>query len=563
MRRTSLDQGRGEPWNDTYDAGQEPRSTACMLAGGCLLYSVMRGRVRRRTGAIVLLIELGAPCIVGGAERSRVLREIQQLVEQGRLPEAEQHLAKARKEFPQDAAFCDLLGVVKAEEGDYGGAESNFLKAIELDPVLAGAYLNLGHLYQQNAAAHHDAPQKALAIYGKLLRIEPGNVEARYQSALLLERSSAFKASLDHLARLPAADQERAQALSVRCADLAGLGERQKASAAADELLHSPDLTDADIVSILPVLAASHQDELEQHLLEGAVKRRLAGFDLVDALGRLYERQDRLKEARTALENAAQLRPQSIDTLMELARIADKQNDRQGALGYLAHARDLEPRNAAVHFFFGMVSVEENLLEEAYKSLKQAVTLAPDNADYNYALGIVAQRRADPSEAVPFFKKYCVLRPDDARGRLQLGITYFYSHQEDLAEKELRAAIEHRETAAAAHFFLGRIANQEGKFSQALHELQQATTVEPNYADPYAEQGIIYMKQKAYAPAAQALLRALAIDPDHYAANLNLMMLYQRTGDTRAGEQARRFEEVKKKRAERARLSLRSIEIVR
>ena len=222
-----------------------------------------------------------------------------------------------------------------------------------------------------------------------------------------------------------------------------------------------------------------------------------------------------------------------------------------------------DSRNAAVHFFFGMVSVEENLLEEAYKSLKQAVTLAPNNADYNYALGIVAQRRADPSEAVPFFKKYCVLRPDDARGRLQLGITYFYSHQEDLAEKELRAAIEHRETAAAAHFFLGRIANQEGKFSQALHELQQATTVEPNYADPYAEQGIIYMKQKAYAPAAQALLRALAIDPDHYAANLNLMMLYQRTGDTRAGEQARRFEEVKKKRAERARLSLRSIEIVR
>ena len=82
----------------------------------------------------------------------------------------EQHLAKARKEFPQDAAFCDLLGVVQAEEGDYGGAESNFLKAIELDPVLAGAYLNLGHLYQQNAAAHHDAPQKALAIYGLLAR---------------------------------------------------------------------------------------------------------------------------------------------------------------------------------------------------------------------------------------------------------------------------------------------------------------------------------------------------------------------------------------------------------
>jgi Flp pilus assembly protein TadD len=223
----------------------------------------------------------------------------------------------------------------------------------------------------------------------------------------------------------------------------------------------------------------------------------------------------------------------------------------------------LAPRNAAVHALFGMVALEENLLEEAYQSLRQAVSLAPENADYNYALGMVAEQRADPGEAVPFFKKYRALRPDDPRGALQLGVTYFYAHQEDAAKKELEEAARHRETAATARFFLGRIANQEGKFAVALHELQEAIGIEPNYADPYAEQGIIYMKEREYAAAEKALLRAVSLDPDHYAANLNLMMLYQRTGSQLAGEQTKRFERVKRNRAERARLSLRSIQIVR
>jgi len=41
------------------------------------------------------------------------------------------------------------------------------------------------------------------------------------------------------------------------------------------------------------------------------------------------------------------------------------------------------------------------------------------------------------------------------------------------------------------------------------------------------------------------------------------MTLYQRTRDERAGEQAKRFEEVKRKRAETAKLALRTIEVVR
>jgi hypothetical protein len=78
--------------------------------------------------------------------------------------------------------------------------------------MMSAARLNLGHLSQQNQA-DHDAMGKALATYGRVLEFDSGNIEADYQSAVLLERREAFKASLDHLSRLPA-DQGKAPALA-------------------------------------------------------------------------------------------------------------------------------------------------------------------------------------------------------------------------------------------------------------------------------------------------------------------------------------------------------------
>lgn len=208
-----------------------------------------------------------------------------------------------------------------------------------------------------------------------------------------------------------------------------------------------------------------------------------------------------------------------------------------------------------------MVCVEENLALEAYNSLKQAVTLEPQNPYYNYAMGAVSVGRDDPREALPYFKKYCELKPHDPRGRFALGAAYFYSRDFESADKELRGVAGYRETASGAHYFLGRIANQEGKLREAASELQQALKYNSKYADALAELGHVRLSQKEYGPAEQALLHALEIDPDNYTANLNLMMLYQRTRDSHAEAQTQKFEEVKKKRAERAKEFLRTIEV--
>lgn len=489
------------------------------------------------------------------------LKRAQELVQQGDITQARSLLRSEQGRFAREPGYYNLLGVIEARDGNYGAAETNFRQAIQMAPDFTGAYLNLGHLYQDNVAKDPKALQEALETYQRLLRVDPSHIEANYQSAVLLERQGSFKASLDHLARLPSAAQERPQALALRLANLAGLGERVEAEDVAKHLLASPDLTESDVISVLPRLRTDSDDELRLRLLEGLAARNLASSGSLQQLAKLYKQQKRWHEARSTLEKVAQIEVNLVPVLLDLAFAANEQADRKGALGYLAHARDLEPENAAVHFFFGMVCVEENLAQEAYESLKKALSLNPSNPYYNYAFGAVALQRKDPREAIPAFQKYCELKPQDPWGSFSLGATYFFSRDYDMAKEQFQAVTGFKETAAAAHYYLGRMASQEGDFSLAGRELKLALEADPKYPNAHAELGALHMKQREYGPAEKAFRQALELDPDNYNANFNLMVMYQRTKDERASAQTQRFEEIKKRRGERQLEMLRTIEV--
>jgi len=241
--------------------------------------------------------------------------------------------------------------------------------------------------------------------------------------------------------------------------------------------------------------------------------------------------------------------------------VANAQHDSTAALGYLAHARDLDPHNAAIHFFWGMICVEQNLIHEAFQALEKAVSLDPNNAYYNYALGTVALQSDQARQAIPYFQKYCELRPHDPRGRLALGSAYFNSHDDDSALKTIAPLAAYPETAAGAQYYLGRIANQQGNYEEAIRHLQLSLQANSNYADAYAELGLIHLKRKEYPQATKALEKALQINPDSYLANLNLLILYQRSQDPRQTEQAKRFDLLKEERARRVKESLRTIQV--
>jgi len=474
---------------------------------------------------------------------------------------ARRALEEARRLYPDSPAVHNFLGALAAEEGDYEEAKLRFREATSRAPQYTDARLNLGRLYQEHAGRDAGAAKKALAEYQAVLGYEPDHVEARYQSAVLLQSFGEFGRSLEELNRLPPADQERPAALAVRCADHAGRGERAEADQSADRLLDRLDLTALDVRGVFPTLAAHGREDLVLRLLEVVRARGVAASEDLRRLGLLHEEQGRLEPARRVLEEAAQAHPVTVTLLLDLARVAHKQKDYRGALGYLARARDLEPENAQVHFFFGMVCVNLDLGAEAYDALIEAVRLEPDNPAFNYALGAVALQRRDPAEAIPYFRKYAALRPDDFRGSFGVGIAAFKAHDFVTARAELGPAAARPETAASANYFLARMAREENDLEEALRLARKATLADPRYPEPYAELGLLHLRRKEMAEAEEALRRCLELDPENYLGNLHLLMLYERTKDERQAAQAERFEELKARRDRKADEFLRVIEV--
>ncbi len=250
---------------------------------------------------------------------------------------------------------------------------------------------------------------------------------------------------------LPAEMRNSAQALSVSCADYAGLGNRERTNELAGRLLAHHDFSELDASPILPALTNSRRYDVTIGLLEGLQKRQPLSPGLMHHLGLAYEQTGKLVEARTTLERSVAGERPSVSLLLSLARIAHKQQDYQGALGYLAHARDLEPDNASLHYFFGLVCVDLNLVAEARNSFEKAVRLEPDNLSYNYAMGAASAFRHDPSEAIPYFEKYIRLKPQDPRGKLALGAALYRAKEFDAAARSLLEAVKSPETSTTAH----------------------------------------------------------------------------------------------------------------
>ena len=490
------------------------------------------------------------------------LQQIAALLERGDLGAASGLVEPALTAHPADPLLHNLAGVIAAQQGAFESAESHFQTTIRLAPKGPAAYENLGRLYQERAESNPPMRAKAIEIYRQLLNVEPANVEALFQSGFLLALDGQFAASRAMVAQLPEDVRQRPQALAVLAADLAGAGDTTTARKIVDGLAAHPALTEADVLAVLPAMPIGPGDGVAAFMLESLDRRTLASPRALQTLAAIDVRAGRFTEARQLLERTVAAEGPSAPLLIELARTAVKLKDNKGALGYLAHARSLEPANPTVHFLFAMVCVEENLGREAYDSMKKAVELDPDNPMVNYAMGAVATNRHEPSESLPYFDKYVRLKPDDPRGHFALGAARFYSNQFEEAKPELERAARAPETATGAHLFLGRIARQANDLTTARREIERTLQLNDRLADAWAELGLIQTRSMAYAQAEQSLAKALAIEPEHYAASVNLATLYAKTKDPRREAQAAKVAALSEKREARAQEFLRIIETV-
>jgi tetratricopeptide (TPR) repeat protein len=488
---------------------------------------------------------------------------IQKQMQSGDLDGARAAIAQALKKYPADGGLENLLGVIEVQEGHVDAARQDFLSAVRHDPHLAGAYLNLARIDMQTSAQDPAKRAEALRMSERVLEMDSTNDEARYQVAAIYALDKNYPRSLHELERLGVQTQASLEVQVLACQVRASLPDRVAARDAVRSLAHNPDLTEQDASACVPQLRAARRADLIVELLTASAAHSPLSAAGLEVLGLAYEAENQFGQARATLEKAFAARPDSFEILIDLTRVARAAGDDQGALGYLAHARDLRPKDGSLAYEFAVICVQMGLHMEAKKAISEAIAIDPDNPQYNLAMGTVISYSTNPVEALPYLKKYQSLRPQDPNGPLALGITSFKLDDEKAAISWLTQATTAPSTAAEAHYYLGRIAQTQGRLEDSKNELEQALRYSPDQPNTLAELGRTAFLQHNNEEAARYLDRALKIDGDNYLANYGLMQLYARTKDPRKEEQEKRFNQVKDNQDQRELQSRRLFEIRR
>lgn len=150
------------------------------------------------------------------------------------------------------------------------------------------------------------------------------------------------------------------------------------------------------------------------------------------------------------------------------------------------------PRDADARLLLGSVLMEEGDRSESISQLSEAVRLRPDSAQAQNALGEALNAFGDSKAALGLFEKAVALNPRLAQAQVNLGLVLLKFNEYSAAEPHLDRAIQlmgHSPDAAYPLYLRAKIDIEKGEVKRAAADLEQAVTLEPNFAEAWSDLG--------------------------------------------------------------------------
>lgn len=249
-------------------------------------------------------------------------------------PKAIEHLDQALKLGPNNAKAEYYRALAKEQLKDRPGAEQGYARALELDPELIDAAINLGAIYLDEPAR----PAEAVKVLKLAVRKDPGAVDARRNLAYAHQLLKQYDQAEEHYK-------------------------------AAIALSDTPELRFAYGEMLL---LAGKSEDAAKHLAKAleAYKKDLASVVLIaDMLGRAGA----AKECVQAYDLAVSLK--SDEKKYYLARGICKRGtkDEAAARKDFREALKLDKSYAAAHFFLGESYWAEKSIKSAEDAYRQAI----------------------------------------------------------------------------------------------------------------------------------------------------------------------------------------------
>ena len=380
---------------------------------------------------------------------------------------------------PDDVPTLTALGQAQLNDEQYDAALKTFQQLADADSEDAGPLVKIAEIQRQQGKY-----EDALATIRKARKKDPENLEAGYQEGMLLdilgrydEATAAYQAMVDQVSHANGAytaeeknnrgiflerlgsvyhEQNKTQqaiAAYQKMVDMGGEQASRGYQLMVDAYTDAKMFDQAVLISKQAVAADPKNPDLKLMLAGELVdqgktddglamaKSMLSNTDddraVYFALGNIYTRLRRWKDAEDALEKAKPLAIKKEDRLYLLfleGALADRQKHMEQAESYFREALDLDPTNAMTLNYLGYMFADKGVrLPEALKLIHKAVDQEPMNGAYLDSLGWV----------------------------------YFKMGQYELAEDNLRQAVERDQTDPTVHDHLGDLYEKTGRLHLA------------------------------------------------------------------------------------------------
>jgi tetratricopeptide (TPR) repeat protein len=239
---------------------------------------------------------------------------------------------------------------------------------------------------------------------------------------------------------------------------------------------------------------------------EGVAEERTRMAERLVTLGR-YD------EAERWTERAAEVQAQPGIVHFRVAEQLAAHDRYESAIAHFQKALMLDPNQPIVSYALGATLLEAARPQEAIAHLRRAFESGdhPDMMGYELvrALGAVGQRE----EAIRVLERVRPARDDDAERWVALGQLALQLRDARLTQTFARKAIALRPDFAAAHGQLGDSLNLEGRWSDAVGELDEAIRLDPRNAAAHVGHAVADASLGRPDDARRHIDEALRLDP--------------------------------------------------
>ncbi len=307
------------------------------------------------------------------------LFETIELINSGRIGQAEAICRAAVERNDQDVNMTALLGATLFKAGQTGEAERWLRHTMRLAPNFAKPWSDLGQLLLESRR-----PQEAVEVLEEAVRLDAQDGEAWFN----LGKARAV------IGRGPAADEafEKSFALNPARKALALAAEHQHAGrwGEAEKLCREVLRGEPRNVNALRLLGtcaahAGRQREAER-LLRQAVAQAPDYAEAQLDLGRVLKEQQRLEEAIAQFEKAIELEPGNFQGHFLLASVLAPAARSYDAIDAYRKVLELRPKHPGAWLGLGHMLKTVGRQDEAIEAYRECIRLKPGNGEIYWSL---------------------------------------------------------------------------------------------------------------------------------------------------------------------------------